>query len=379
MGQPAPLGHLGFVSAARSQHPCLLRLTRLTASQPPGSPAVRLAAHCSAGSPSPADSPAEPRGCISQVLVEGLPEVLSLSPAPRPSIQGIPVSNSFKPLSSSCGDALADPAAHFPPPRLRGRAQARGGLADHPQHVLPRARHRRVRGVADPPQRDVSGVPGARPPPCRYLLCAVPCRRDAHCARCRPQVSALRDGRRAWGAAAASSKAFRAAIDEASTPPAPFPPLRLIALNERPRETPSPAPCPSKVAFPRPAHPLCTHRCSSARASATTSPSWNRSPPGRPVRRRRRKRTRAPRVPACSAAARRTGCRPPPPLSFLRMDTLRGVGASVESPPPPPPSRTKWTRLVHPSVLTGHVSSLSSRSAVPAHTAASPHGGAPLV
>ena len=26
--------------------------------------------------------------------------------------------------------------------------------------------------------------------------------------------------------------------------------------------------------------------------------------------------------------------------------------------PPPPPSRTNWTRLVHPSVLTGHVSSL---------------------
>ena len=25
---------------------------------------------------------------------------------------------------------------------------------------------------------------------------------------------------------------------------------------------------------------------------------------------------------------------------------------------PAPPSRTKWTRLVHPSVLTGHVSSL---------------------
>jgi len=25
--------------------------------------------------------------------------------------------------------------------------------------------------------------------------------------------------------------------------------------------------------------------------------------------------------------------------------------------PPPPPSRTKWTRLVHPSVLIGHVSS----------------------
>jgi hypothetical protein len=30
----------------------------------------------------------------------------------------------------------------------------------------------------------------------------------------------------------------------------------------------------------------------------------------------------------------------------------------VELPPPPPPSRTNWTRLVHPSVLTGHVSSL---------------------
>jgi len=30
-------------------------------------------------------------------------------------------------------------------------------------------------------------------------------------------------------------------------------------------------------------------------------------------------------------------------------------------PPPPPPSRTKWTRLVHPSVLTGHVSSARSR------------------
>jgi hypothetical protein len=33
-------------------------------------------------------------------------------------------------------------------------------------------------------------------------------------------------------------------------------------------------------------------------------------------------------------------------------------------PPPPPPSRTKWTRLVHPSVLTGHVSSLSPQREV---------------
>jgi hypothetical protein len=35
-------------------------------------------------------------------------------------------------------------------------------------------------------------------------------------------------------------------------------------------------------------------------------------------------------------------------LSNLARDGLR----------PPPPSRTKWTRLVHPSVLIGHVSSL---------------------
>jgi len=36
---------------------------------------------------------------------------------------------------------------------------------------------------------------------------------------------------------------------------------------------------------------------------------------------------------------------------------LCGSYAAVNAPPPPsPPSRTKWTRLVHPSVLTGHVS-----------------------
>ena len=33
--------------------------------------------------------------------------------------------------------------------------------------------------------------------------------------------------------------------------------------------------------------------------------------------------------------------------------------SSLWQSPPPPPSRTKWTRLVHPSVLTGHVSPLS--------------------
>ena len=33
-------------------------------------------------------------------------------------------------------------------------------------------------------------------------------------------------------------------------------------------------------------------------------------------------------------------------------------GELLKAPPPPPPSRTDWTRLVSPPVLTGHVSSL---------------------
>jgi hypothetical protein len=47
---------------------------------------------------------------------------------------------------------------------------------------------------------------------------------------------------------------------------------------------------------------------------------------------------------------------PAAPLSQRVGDVMRGV---EEASPPPPPSRTKWTRHVHPSVLTGHVSSLS--------------------
>jgi hypothetical protein len=43
-------------------------------------------------------------------------------------------------------------------------------------------------------------------------------------------------------------------------------------------------------------------------------------------------------------------------------ETLEQLAALLEAaarpPPPSPPSRTKWTRLVHPSVLTGHVSSI---------------------
>ena len=36
--------------------------------------------------------------------------------------------------------------------------------------------------------------------------------------------------------------------------------------------------------------------------------------------------------------------------------------AHLHPPPPPPPSRTNWTRLVPPSVLTGHVSHLHQSS-----------------
>jgi len=46
---------------------------------------------------------------------------------------------------------------------------------------------------------------------------------------------------------------------------------------------------------------------------------------------------------------------PPPPLA--PPPPPRGALGLPPRGPPPPPSRTKWTRLVHPSVLTGHVSS----------------------
>ena len=64
------------------------------------------------------------------------------------------------------------------------------------------------------------------------------------------------------------------------------------------------------------------------------------------------------------------------PEVYAQIAACTGIGAAAgfsiarglaptqlpETVPPPPPSRTKWTRLVHPSVLTGHVSSLSHRS-----------------
>ena len=50
--------------------------------------------------------------------------------------------------------------------------------------------------------------------------------------------------------------------------------------------------------------------------------------------------------------------RPRASRRMLRVGLLPPPRALTPSPPPPPPSRTKWTLLVHPSVLIGHVSSL---------------------
>ena len=52
------------------------------------------------------------------------------------------------------------------------------------------------------------------------------------------------------------------------------------------------------------------------------------------------------------------------------------VRASPNKPPPlpPPPLRTKWTRLVHPSVLIGHERTRPARPALCGATAAAPSG-----
>jgi hypothetical protein len=60
------------------------------------------------------------------------------------------------------------------------------------------------------------------------------------------------------------------------------------------------------------------------------------------------------RVRVCAWTAPTTHARAAEYSRRLGLD-VRAVGG----PSPPPPSRTKWTRLIHPSVLTGHVSSLS--------------------
>ena len=45
-----------------------------------------------------------------------------------------------------------------------------------------------------------------------------------------------------------------------------------------------------------------------------------------------------------------------------RPSARRGCTHLPHPPPPPPPSRTKWTRLAHPSILIGHVSSQRSHA-----------------
>ena len=42
----------------------------------------------------------------------------------------------------------------------------------------------------------------------------------------------------------------------------------------------------------------------------------------------------------------------------LALEVQALKDANLQAPPPPPPSRTDWTRLVPPPVLTGHASSL---------------------
>ena len=64
---------------------------------------------------------------------------------------------------------------------------------------------------------------------------------------------------------------------------------------------------------------------------------------------------RRPRAAAARRRRHKHSPRPSAPPPLLRFS----LPAGAPPPPPPLPSRTKWTRLVHPSVLIGHVSSLS--------------------
>jgi hypothetical protein len=56
----------------------------------------------------------------------------------------------------------------------------------------------------------------------------------------------------------------------------------------------------------------------------------------------------------------RAGAVVPPPREWEQplANELSDAALLVAPPPVPPPSRTNWTRLVPPPVLTGHVSSL---------------------
>jgi hypothetical protein len=58
----------------------------------------------------------------------------------------------------------------------------------------------------------------------------------------------------------------------------------------------------------------------------------------------------------------------------IEAQMRRAFWDSLEARAPPPPLRTKWTRLVHPSVLIGHERTRPARPALCGATAAAPSG-----
>ena len=91
--------------------------------------------------------------------------------------------------------------------------------------------------------------------------------------------------------------------------------------------------------------------------------------PERAVWRDENLRTKHRRWSASVSAAPRAG--PRQPGSGGRRSSRAGL--SAPPPPPPPLSRTNWTRLVPPSVLTGQASSLLPVLTAPSHPAAETH------
>ena len=121
--------------------------------------------------------------------------------------------------------------------------------------------------------------------------------------------------------------------------------------------TPSPAPSPSpslrrRSAGPRP--PLTAQRATTGRSQTSHSSPTPRSdrpaarPPARP---------RAAPPPALPAPPCRPAAPPRRAVSARGAHRLPSDGDCLWH-PPPPSSRTDWTRLVPPPVLTGHASSL---------------------
>ena len=131
----------------------------------------------------------------------------------------------------------------------------------------------------------------------------------------------------------------------------------------RPRRPPCaperPAPR-SSESTSRPRMARSCARCApcTARTSPQSSESSLRRPSWRTPTVRRRARAGTPSA----------GCAPPRDASTTATRSLRTSRRS------PPPSRTKWTRLVQPSVLVGHVSSIAP-SAAPAEEPSAGAGG----